>query len=214
MRKLFLILSSIVVLSSCKDSDISLVKNGMLAFDKARAVGEVLHNWKSCKSKSWDEFESDDGFRVVEFSCEHKGATEFYSKVKSLLPKKKQSRANHLDIVSVRQTFQFIIDNYSSFEIDNVQQEIIWKDDRYSEAPQYPVDELKRAYNNYIAFNLSKVNKYNVYELSDEIEMTYKQSSRNWCHNELMLEIEYLDISTLLKCSKTALELILENITN
>lgn len=52
------------------DSNIEIVKNGYLDFDKSITVGRALDNYKFFKSTNWDEFESEQGRDIVEFNGE------------------------------------------------------------------------------------------------------------------------------------------------
>lgn len=155
MKKLLIILSAIVFLNGC--SDIDNVKSGVMDFDQTITVGEALDNWKSCRKTHWEEFETDNGVKVVEFSCEHK-VNDYFDKVKKLLSKENQSDADVLDVVSNTQIFQFTINKDLTFQIDNVQVKTVWKDGKFFEDSQKPIKQLADAYKNKMNFDPSEIN--------------------------------------------------------
>lgn len=119
MKKLLLAVPMTLALAGC-GSDIDLVKGGIMEFNKTTTLGKALDNWKSCENREWEEFKTDNGVKVVQFTCQHK-VEQFMSKAKSMLSKEDQARAEHLDISSNIQTFQFTINKDKTFQVDNVQ---------------------------------------------------------------------------------------------
>ena len=141
-------------------------------FNKTTTVGQALDNWSSCEKKEWESFETDNGMRVVQFTCHHK-IMEYMKKAKSLVFQEEQPKALCLDVVSGTQTFQFTINKDETFQISNVQIEFVWVDGTKSELSQKPVEQLEVAYNNKVGF--------------DQSELTIRSASR-MC---LMLEKSY-----------------------
>lgn len=164
MRKTLLIVSVVIALVGC-ESDLDSVKNGVMEFNQTTTLGKVLDNWKSCEQRNWEEFETDNGVKVVQFSCYHK-ITQYMSKAKSLLSQEEQAEADHLDITSNVQTFQFTMNQDGSFQIDNVQVKITWKDGKSFEDSQKPVEQLETAYENQLNFESAELNKRSVKNIS------------------------------------------------
>jgi len=144
---------------------LDLVKNGVMDFNQTTTLGKALDNWKSCEQRNWKEFETDNGAKVIQFSCQHKIA-QYMSKAKSLLPQKKQDEAGHLDIISNVQTFQFTVNQDDTFQIDNVQVKTTWKDGKSLDDSQKPVEQLKKAYQNQLNFNPAELNEKSAAEIS------------------------------------------------
>lgn len=48
--------------------DISLVKNGILFFDKSLTVGQAVDGYKYFKTRTWEKFTADNGRKVVQFT--------------------------------------------------------------------------------------------------------------------------------------------------
>jgi len=163
--KLFLLVIAVMVSLSGCGGNIDLVKNGVMDFNKTTALGKALDNWESCESRNWEEFKTDNGIQVVQFSCQHK-IVQFMSKLKSLVSKENmteaQIKANHLDIASIVQTFQFTINLDDTFQIDNVQAKIIWEDGTSSDGEPLNVSQslerLKKAYANELEFDPDMAN--------------------------------------------------------
>ncbi len=160
IKKIFTLLFTIlsIALTGC-GSDIDLVKNGTMNFNQTTTLGKVLDNWKSCKSIEWEEFETDNGVKVVQFTCEHK-IDDFIDKVKDLLSQKAQVEyADALDIASRIQTFQFTINQNNTFQIDNVQVKTTWNDGTSFGDSQDTIAQLETAYANDLNFDPSQLNK-------------------------------------------------------
>lgn len=153
-----------MALTGC-GGDLDLVKNGVMEFNQTTTLGKALDNWKSCEQRNWKEFETDNGAKVVQFSCQHK-VTQYMSKAKSLLSQEKQAKADHLDIVSNVQTFQFTVNQDDTFQIDNVQVKTTWKDGKSFEDSQKPVEQLETAYQNQLNFNPAELNEVGAAQIS------------------------------------------------
>ena len=157
--KLFVIGVFLSLMITGCSNDTDLVKDGVMNFNKTITVGEAFDNWNNCEDSKWDSFETDNHTRVVEFTCEEKGAKEFMNKVKSFLSKKEQEKASYLDIKSSTTIFQWTINKDDTFQIDNVQSEIVWSDGKKSSKSLKPMEELNSVYNNEITWDENIINK-------------------------------------------------------
>lgn len=157
MKKIFFTALAMIILTGC-GSDIDLVKKGVMEFNQTTTLGKALDNWKSCEKREWDEFETSNGIKVVQFTCQHK-VKKFMAKTKSLLSKEDQAKAHYLDIYSNTQTFQFTINHDNTFQINSVTTKTKWNDGKTFEDTQEPVAQLKSAYSNKDSFNTKELNK-------------------------------------------------------
>lgn len=155
MKKIIAFLIPLIIFIGCS-SDTDTIKNGVLKLNKTITVGQALDNWKDCSSTKWDEFVTDNGVKVVEFTCNVKSITPFISKIKSdLLKSDNKEDLSYLDITSTKQIFQFTINKDNSFQIDNVQAQTTWKDGKVFEDSLEKIDALTVAYNNEEVFKTS-----------------------------------------------------------
>lgn len=159
MKKLALISTMCIAIVGC-GSDTDKVKNGILEFNKTITVGQALDNWKSCESKSWEEFSADNGVKVVQFTCNHK-VKEYIQKLKSYSASEINKGAIYLDIVSYSQKFQFTINKDDTFQIHNISSETQWSDgEKVSNGNQEAMEELQLAYANKINMDQSELNEF------------------------------------------------------
>lgn len=147
-----MLVATIMLFGCGKGSDTDLVKNGIMSFNQTTTVGKALDNWKSCEKRSWEEFHTDSGIRVVQFTCQHKIAP-FIERIKTLLEGKTSGKGEHLELLSNVQTFQFTINQDDSFQIDNVQVKNTWVDGTSFEDSQVPLEQLETAYANKFNFD-------------------------------------------------------------
>lgn len=70
MKKLFLILSTTILLNGC--SDIDTVKNGTLNNYKSTTIGDAFDNYSYALKPKWDSFKTKNGQRIVDVSLELK----------------------------------------------------------------------------------------------------------------------------------------------
>lgn len=164
MKKVLLAVPFLIALTGC-ESDVDLVKLGIMEFNKTTTLGKALDNWKSCENREWEEFETDNGMKIVQFTCRHK-ITQYMSQAKSLLLQEEQAKANHLDITSNVQTFQFTMNQDETFQIDNAQVKTTWKDGTSFEDSQQPIEQLERAYANNLNFNPDELNERGAAQIS------------------------------------------------
>ncbi|AZR82346.1 hypothetical protein [Thiomicrospira sp. S5] len=159
MKKAFLASTLAILITGCSNSDTDIIKSGVMDFNQTTTLGQVFDNWNSCKNKNWAEFETGNGVRVVEFKCSH-DVSNFFNEVKSLLPKEELSTYNEkgiLDIASSIEVFQFTINKDGSFQIDNVQSTTTWTDGKSIKASEKPIEKLKVAYNNQLAYDFNEL---------------------------------------------------------
>ncbi|WP_036934102.1 hypothetical protein, partial [Pseudoalteromonas sp. BSi20439] len=151
MKKVLITLSMLPILISC-GSDLDVVKNGYINNYGTTSIGNALDGWSNCQSSYWDEFITDNGTRIVEFSCEH-FTQQCFKKVKNQLYGEAAPTPDHLAIISGTQFFQFTINHDNTFQLDNVQIEYIWKDGKQLTDSQNPIQQLARVYNDLSACN-------------------------------------------------------------
>lgn len=87
MKKLifgFSMLLILVGLSGC-GSDEDIVKDGVMNFNKSLTVGGALDNWSNCESKKWENFETSNGIKIVQFTCTEKNPTDFNNELVSAI---------------------------------------------------------------------------------------------------------------------------------
>ncbi len=172
MKKALLLVPIILPLVGC-GGDIGLVKDGVMEFNKTITIGQALDNWKSCDKSKWEEFETDNGVKVVQFSCNHK-TWNYIEKAKSLLSESDQVKAvekRYFDVALNTQTFQFTLNNDDSFQIDNVQVKTLWADGTVFEDSQEPLEQLGYAYQNEILFDSSELNEATIDQVSFLFQM-------------------------------------------
>ncbi|HCG6498397.1 TPA: hypothetical protein NKQ41_003301 [Vibrio parahaemolyticus] len=141
----------VALLSGC-DSDVDIVRDGVMDFEQRTTLGKVFDNWDSCKSSNWEAFEADNGVRFVEFSCSHAIKSHF-SSIKSFLSEDEKN-AEELNVTSYTETFLFSLNLDETFQLDTVLLTEKWGDGNYL-ITQYTAPAstglLKRAYKNKLA---------------------------------------------------------------
>ena len=65
-----------VVLQGCGPSDTERVKKLVLPLDRTKTLGEAFDKWNGCKQKEWKEFKTEQGQRMVEFTCSSSAESE------------------------------------------------------------------------------------------------------------------------------------------
>jgi len=156
MKQMYISAIVCTLLSGC-GSDLDKVKNGVLDFNKTITVGQALDNWKSCESKDWKSFTSDNGVKVVEFTCHHR-AKDYFSKLKDITPKEPGKDPTYLDIVDNAQIFQFTLNKDDTFQINAVEVQNTWADGSEFKDAQKPLEQLEAAYENKMHFDLNELN--------------------------------------------------------
>lgn len=77
---MLLLLSAVI--SGCGSSNIDAIKESAFAVDESFTVAQALDGRPICSDHSWDEYDDDRGRMMVEYSCEMKGAREYFSQSK------------------------------------------------------------------------------------------------------------------------------------
>ncbi len=181
MKKLKLLIMGFLLslfILGCSN-DIDIVKNGTMNFNKTITVGEAFDRWNNCQKREWESFETDNGVRVVQFTCGNKDyISKYLYKIKSFLPKKEQN-ANYLNLRDMQQIFQWTINRDNTFQIDNIQLEFIWNNGKKSNVPMEIIEELKKVYKNE-AFNeneeLKNIGKFSAGLLVNVLQEAYKKA--------------------------------------
>jgi len=202
-------------------SEIDTVKDGVMKFNKTITVGQALDNWSNCESTEWEMFETENGVKVVQFTCNEKNPTESNKKLANSLTQKtevseekirklkarwaingkdtnsdwykrdlkkledelieqnndiaKFKKSESLNIASVKDIFQFTINKDDSFQISNVQYEIVWENGKKFSAPQNMMSRLQTAYKNQIDDGLFAKPVYGYYSNSG-LERVYQKA--------------------------------------
>ena len=133
-------------------SDTELVKNGVMQFNKTLTVGEAFDRWSECQQKNWEEFKSDNGQRVVQFTCSARNVAAFMNKAKSML--QNESKYDHFNLTEVLSTFQWTINKDDSFQLQHVGTTWRWADGK-SKAVDGDAEMLKSVYSNENTFDMS-----------------------------------------------------------
>lgn len=63
------LLSIVLFTSYSYANNIALVKESIMKFDKSITVGQAFDNWERCKDKKWQEFQTNNKKKIVEFNC-------------------------------------------------------------------------------------------------------------------------------------------------
>ena len=156
------IFTSVVLLSGCSSpSDTNLVKTGVLEFNKTLTVGEAFDRWKECKQKEWKEFSSDNGQRVVQFTCYSNNATEFLAKVSTSESVSDELNKVHLKFKGLATAYQWTINKDNSFQLAHVESKWSWADGKIIETPGDIESSLRSVYANEATFDMSSLESLN-----------------------------------------------------
>lgn len=129
-------------------SDIESVKGGVMDFNKTTTVGKALDNWEACSNGSWTEFNTQNEAKIVQFECSRNvlNLTKF---AKSEMAEEYFKETPELfSIEHHKLIFQFTLNKDSTFQIDNVQERLVWSDGKYIDLPQEGTEFLAKAYEN------------------------------------------------------------------
>lgn len=140
-------------------SDIALVRSGVMTFNQTITLAQALDNWESCKKRSWEEFKTRNGTRVVQFICHHK-FEQYMTTLKTRLSKKPQEHVDYLALKAHIQTFSFTINVDDSYQLDSVKSEMIWRDGTSLLIAISDAEALNEAYNNMISYDPMALEKY------------------------------------------------------
>ncbi|GMT48649.1 MAG: hypothetical protein IEMM0008_0188 [bacterium] len=115
---LMILLSLVISLVHCGGGgNISLVKKGLLDFDKSKTVGEAFDNYKYFKGLKWDSFKSEDERDIVEVIAEYNIEKALKAMEAMELENIKAVRRGFDKIKKVIVTFQFRINKDNTFEV-------------------------------------------------------------------------------------------------
>ena len=148
-------------------SNISLVKNGIMEFDKSTTLGQALDNWDDCSDTRWESFTTKNGKEVVQFTCEVTGANKLYNVIanddfiKKYYDSKDKSKfdkfSQNWNIKKQITTFQFVIDSKGDkFNFKHADNKIIWDDGKtFTKNSQL---DLSQVYNNELTYKFDAWN--------------------------------------------------------
>lgn len=199
MKKVFCAASLAIALTGC-GSDINLVKNGVMDFNKTITLGEALNQWKSCENRTWGEFKTDNSVKVVEFTCVHK-VGDFIRRLESLLTQENKANFNY-KIISSIEKFQFTINKDNTFQIDNVQNKTTWEGGKSAEGPTEPIEALKAAYRNSMSFDPADLNESTATQVAYAFSMLSIQAKESSSPHTTVIQpknwdVQYVDASCI-----------------
>ena len=74
-----IILSFIILaITSCSGSNVDLVKTGQFYEYNSTTVGQAFDNWTMCDTVTWEELETENGRKIVQFDCFAKNSLQSY----------------------------------------------------------------------------------------------------------------------------------------
>lgn len=156
-------LGALAILQGCGvSSDVNLVKNGVMDFNKTLTVGEALDNWKECAEKSWEEFKTENGMHVVQFTCNTKNVAHFIQQLKEIVRNECEAMScAAIDVTKMERVFQWSINKDETFQMSHGSLTIVWKDGRTKQiTSENPQSMLEDVYANKVTFDSStKIDK-------------------------------------------------------
>lgn len=129
--KIILVCVGAMFIQGCSSpSDIDLVRNGIMEFNKTLTVGEAFGGWSQCKEKLWSERKVDNGQRVVRFTCDARNVSETSEILKELYASDSASPGmdKALSLESVRTIFEWTINKDETFQLSKGVSTWEWKD--------------------------------------------------------------------------------------
>jgi len=161
MKYKYLSIPLVVMLSGC-GNDIDAIKSGVLESNKTTTIGQAFNNWQSCQKTSWESFKTDNGTRVVEFTCDQK-IKPYFDKINNFLLANKQIKdPKTVDLTSLKQTFQFTLNKDDTFQIQNISSQITWSDGRILRDNINDYSIIDSIYKNEMSFNPNDLNGNNI----------------------------------------------------
>lgn len=135
------------LLIGCNDT--SQVQNGIMTSNPSITVGDAFNNWDACEKTKWDEFTTDNNMRIVEFSCMDIIKAQVMDELADkYVGMENERREGELKIAYYKYVFQWVINVDGSFEIDNVQQVIVWRDGKKFEDTLDADEQVNLVYQN------------------------------------------------------------------
>ena len=122
-------------------SDINIVKNGYLAYDRGVTVGNAFDNHKDLENIEWDSFKSDNGRRIVEFRA------KLNSKALSEI-NKARAEISYPPFKEERLKIQFSINNDDTFQFYAGEINRIAKDKSFDATSEVDENVFKKLFNN------------------------------------------------------------------
>lgn len=146
------------MLYSCGHSgDETIVKNGLMDFNKTLTIGQALDNWEDCGEKSWQVGKTSNGVRFVEFSCVKNQLSEFIDSFKKSCKSNDNCdeyfNEQSFNLQKVKNTFQWTMNQDDTFQLNNTDISYFWGDGKYLIDPTSSSNELENAYRNKISYN-------------------------------------------------------------
>lgn len=108
MRKLLSIFCTGIIVAGCEsNSNIKLVKDGVMDNYKSLTIGVAFDNWQVCdhSKSSWEEFKTSNGIEVVQYTCTATLSpivTALKSSEEKRYVEQKQSLLNHIEDLKQR----------------------------------------------------------------------------------------------------------------
>lgn len=141
-----------VMLSGCTQDDVSLVKGTIMDIDRSLTVGEAFDNWQDCATREWETFETDNGRRVVQFTCDIKNAKEFYGLMSGYLG----TNPVAFSVDYQKQIVQWVVNKDDTVSLSYVGTETTWLDGkRYAAKSDDPESTIRDAYINKLSYDIS-----------------------------------------------------------
>ena len=148
------LLAVVLLFSTIQSNDIELVKGTVMDIDKSLTVGEAFDNWQDCASRKWEALETDNGRRVVQFTCDIKNSREYLNE----LAQYSDAQNDVLDIDKEKYIFQWRINRDETVGLSYVGLELTWLDGKFYEGKSPNVDAVVRSvYNNDITYDLDEL---------------------------------------------------------
>ncbi len=157
MKKTLSICGIIALLSGCSDN-INGVKNGTMEFNKTLTIGQAFDNWNECNPGYWEEFKTDNGVEVVQFTCHVNNASEYAKRVGELVSEETEEA---LDINDSKIVFQWTINKDSTFQVQHAGLEVKWNDGKTYETNIDVLTYLQSIYNNEVAWDMNNLSEEN-----------------------------------------------------
>ncbi|RLA81799.1 MAG: hypothetical protein DRG78_08655 [Epsilonproteobacteria bacterium] len=140
----FSILLISIGFSGC-GSNVDTVKDGTMNFNNSTTLGKALDNWQECSSSKWSEFETKNGMKIVELTC---NGTSFMSQINKYKDSIASQNAynNDIDFESSTFVFQFTINDDNTFDATNAREIITMKSGKTKEQQYQSASAVLEAY--------------------------------------------------------------------
>jgi len=143
------------------DVNLKLVKNGIMSFNRTLSIGDAFDNWNSCQTRKWKSFESTNGVKMVEFSCNAKDVKVWTKNIVNSLVSKKMIPS--INLKKLNRTFRWTINRDNTFQINTIKTTLEWEDGK---KVIFPSQNFQRAMQNvYEDKQLVNTNALNQYEI-------------------------------------------------